>query len=331
METFHEDVRSGQKGLVKKIMLLSLVFILATIGGMWIQKLAIDNIYNKGFSGFQLSAKLSSDLSRVHANLYRLQSMTAMGQDKQEISNLANQQLETMNTDIALVKKTLNSSITAEEKKYYQGAMDVLTEYEKMASKIVKLASVGTASVYLIAADEKFQKLNQILSELTKYEGSVAENEYNSFARNYYIVVVLLLILFGGALFMISSLIKKLIGNILIPVTETAGLLREMAEGKHPKNFEWEEDDEIGELVQAVNAVRVKIGAGASTVAAPSSQPYTPPVREERRKAPPAPVADTSPKSSLSGMVRKTSEHTKEAEQLVTSSKQAIDKLRDIS
>jgi len=200
--------------------------------------------------------------------------------------------------------------------------MDNLTEYQKMATKIIKLSSVGTASVYLISADERFQTLNQILSELNKYEGNMAENEYSSFNRNYYIVVILLLILFAGTVFMISSLIKKYISNILIPVQETAAILREMAEGKYPKNLDWEEDDEIGELVEAVNAVRVKIGAGAgvATSAAPISQ--------QPRVAAPQPEA--SPKS-LSGMVRKTSEQTKEGEKLVTSSKDAIDKLRDIS
>jgi hypothetical protein len=59
----------------------------------------------------------------------------------------------------------------------------------------------------------------------------------------------------------------------------------------------------------------VKIGTGAVASQAPK---VVAPVMEERRK-------------SLSGLVRKPSEHTKEADQLVTSSKDAIDKLRDIS
>jgi methyl-accepting chemotaxis protein len=142
----------------------------------------------------------------------------------------------------------------------------------------------------------------------------VAEEEYSSFNRNYYIVVVVLLLLFAGTMFLISSMIKKYINNILIPIKETAGILREVAEGKYPKNIEWEADDEIGELVQAVNAVRVKISTGAAASQAPKVTAPT----------------GASPKS-LSGMVRKTSEHTKEADQLVTSTKDAIDKLRDIS
>jgi methyl-accepting chemotaxis protein len=314
MEHLLNDLKSGQKALLKQIILLSLGLIIATIGCLWIQKFATDNIFDKGFNGFRLSAKLSTDLSRVHANLYRIQSMTASGQDKQEIANLSEQQLTIMNADIALVKTTLGSSLTAEEKKYYQAIMDNLVEYQKMSSRVIKLASVGTGAVYLASADEKFQALNQILSELTKDESNVAEKEYSSFNRNYYIIVVVLLLLFVGAIFLISSMIKKYINNILIPIKETAGILREVAEGKYPKNIEWEANDEIGELVQAVNAVRVKIGTGAAVNQAPKV----------------AAPAGASPKS-LSGMVRKTSEHTKEADQLVTSSKDAIDKLRDIS
>ena len=234
--------------------------------------------------------------------------MAALGQDKQGIANLSEQQLATMNADVALVKNTLGSSLTTEEKKYYQAIMDNLVEYQKMSSRVIKLASVGTGAVYMASADEKFRALNQILSDLTKYESNV-EEEYSSFNRNYYIVVVVLLLLFTGTMFLISSMIKKYINNILIPIKETAGILREVAEGKYPKNIEWEADDEIGELVQAVNAVRVKISTGAAASQAPKV---------------------TAP-TSLSGMVRKTSEHTKEADQLVTSTKDAIDKLRDIS
>src|SRR5208337_3435290 len=111
--------------------------------------------------------------------------------------------------------------------------------------------------------------------------------------RNYYIVVAVLLLLYAVSLFVISSLIKKYINNILIPVRETASVLREVAEGKYPKNIEWDADDEIGELVQAVNAVRVKISAsvaGGASVQTPKVAVQT----------------ETNPKS-LSGMVPKTS------------------------
>jgi HAMP domain-containing protein len=313
MENLMHDLKSEQKALLNQITLLSLALIIATIGCLWMEKFAIDTIFTKGFKGFQLSAKLSTDLSRVHANVFRIQSMTASGQNKQDIANLSEEQLATMNSDVALVKSTLGTSLTSEEKKYYQAIMDNLVEYQKMSSRIIKLASVGTGAVYVAAADERFQALNQTLSELTKYESNAAEEEYSSFNRNYYIIVVVLLLLCAGAIFRISSLIKKYINNILLPVKETADILREVAEGKYPKNIEWESDDEIGELVQAVNAVRVKIGTSAAASQAPKVA-----VPEERRK-------------SLSGMVRKPSEHTNEADQLVTSTKDAIDKLRDIS
>ncbi len=311
MENLMHDVKSEQNTLLKKITLLSLGLIIVTIGGLWIEKNAIDKIF---YGSFRLSSKLSTDLSGVHANLYRIQTMTASGQDKQEIANLSEKQINTINEDITLVKNVLGSAQTAEENKYYQGIMDNLTEYQKMSSRVIKLASVGTGGVYLQSADEKFQNLNQILTELTKYKSGSVDKEYSAFNRNYYIVVVVLLLIFAGAIILISSMINKYINTILIPVGETAGILRELAEGKYPKNIEWEADDEIGELVQAVNAVRVKIGSSAAASHAPKAPVYTEPAQK-----------------SLSGMVRKTSEKTKEADQLVTSTKDAIDKLRDIS
>ena len=314
MEILLNDLNLAQKNLLKQITLIALGLILVTIGCLWVEKFTIDYIYDKGFSGFRVSAKLSTDLSRVHANLYRIPSMTASGLDKQEIANLADQQLVLINADVALVKNTLNTSLTAEEKKYYQGIMDNLIEYQKMSTRVIKLSSVGTGSVYLSAADDKFQTLNQLLSELTKYESNVAEKEYTSFNRNYYIIVIALLLLFGGAIYLIAGTIKKYIDNILISVKESTVMLREIAEGKYPRNIELEADDEIGELIQAINAVRYKMGTSGSV-----HQEHKPPAQ-----------ADVHTKS-LSGMIRNPAEQAKATDKLVTSTKDAIDKLRDIT
>ena len=123
----------------------------------------------KNLEKVHLSYKLSADLSRVHANVYRIQSMTALGQDKQEIANLSEQQLATITADIALVKSTLDSSLTPEEKRYYQPIMDNLLEYQTMSSRVIKLASVGTGAVYMASADEKFQTLDKGLTQLNNY------------------------------------------------------------------------------------------------------------------------------------------------------------------
>ena len=123
----------------------------------------------RGVSGVQLSDKLSIDISRVHADLYRVQNMTSLGQDKQEIANLSELQLATIAADIALVKSALDSSLATEERKYYQTIMDNLVEYQNMISRVIKLAPVGTGAVYSRAADEKYQTLTQLLTQLSNY------------------------------------------------------------------------------------------------------------------------------------------------------------------
>ena len=169
MEYLLHDLKAEQKGLLQKITLLSLGLIIATIGFLWIEKFAIDTIYDKGFKGFQISARLSADLSRVHANVYRIQSMTALGQDKQEIANLSSEQLTIMSDDITLVKNTLGTSLTQEEKEYYKAISDNLAAYQTMSSRVIKLASVGTGAVYMASADEKFQTLDKGLTQLNNY------------------------------------------------------------------------------------------------------------------------------------------------------------------
>jgi HAMP domain-containing protein len=306
------NLKSGQKALSMQMLILAVVIILIAFIGLFIQKSSINN---GGFKDYQRTSKLSRDINSVHSNLYRIKGMVASSQDKQEIAKLSDQQAAIITEDINLVKKTLETNISAEQKKYYQALMDNLIEYQKSSLQVIRLAPLGTGGAYLSSANEKMEATNLILTQLLDYES----NAGNSSNIAFYIVIIALVVLLVLCFILIPSFIKKMLtGAVIEPLQEAAGVLREYANGKYTRSLVWEADDAIGELVQSVNSLRSKI---SSPAAGPAHKTQTP----ETVTAP----ADEKSRS-LSDMIKKTPEQTKDVDKLVISSRKAIDKLQDI-
>lgn len=312
----------GQKALTTKLLGLVVVIVLIALIGLFIQ------IFTAGGSGlkdYQRSVKLSQDVNNVHANLYKIKSMVAASQDKQEITKISDQQITLLNDSINTAKKALESNISAEQKKFYQAITDNLSEYQQSAAQVIRLAPVGSGSAYLSSANEKMDAINQLFTQLFDMESSLAEKGGSSLI-SYIIIVVLIVLLIVCVIIIPSSIKQMMASNVIEPLQETSGVLREFASGKYNRSLTWDADDAIGELVQSVNALRSKMSSPATAQkAAHEAAPAMKAAAPE-----PAATASDDKTRSLSDMIKKTSDKTQEGEKLVTSSKKAIDKLQDI-
>lgn len=316
------NLNAGQKALSTKLVGLAVVVVLIALIGLFIQKFTATG---GGFKDYQRSVKLASDINAVHANLYKIRNMAATSQDKQELAKISDQQIAALDESVNLVKKTLDSGIGDDQKRYYQAIMDNLVEYQKSAAQVIRLAPMNTGTAYLSVANEKIDAINQLLNQLLDFEGNLAEKGSGS-SLIFYVIVILLIVLLVVFIIIIPSSIKKMIeSNVAEPLQETSGVLREFASGKYSRSLSWDADDAIGELVQAVNALRSKMSAPAPAQKA-TQEPA--PAAKAAAPEPVAPAPDDKTKS-LSDMIKKTPE-AKGGEQLVTSSKKAIDKLQDI-
>jgi len=320
------NLKSGQKALSMQMFVLAVVIILIALIGLFIQKTSISNI-NSGFKDYQRSTKLLNDINIVNANLNRIKSMVASSQDKQEITKFSDQQTAIIAEDINLVKKTLETGISEEQKKFYQAIMDNLNEYQKNALQVIRTAPLGTGGAYLIAADEKKEAINQLLTQLIDFEKNIGEKGYSSSSMAFYVFSILLLILLVLCVVLIPSFIKKMMtSSVTEPLQETSGVLKEFANGKYSRSLSWDADDAIGELVQSVNSLRTKMNA------APAQKAPTPEVPPAEKTVTPETVAAPADEKgkSLSDMMKKSPEQSKDMDKLVTSSRKAIDKLQDI-
>ncbi|MRR15020.1 MAG: HAMP domain-containing protein [Deltaproteobacteria bacterium] len=318
------NLKSGQKALTLRVLILAIIIILIALVGLFIQKSSVSSVFKAGFKDYQRSAKLLKDVNSVHANLYKIKGMVAASQEKQEIAKLSEQQIAQIAEDVSLVKKALDSDLGAEQKKFYQAILDNMVEYEKSAVQVIRLAPMGTGTAYLSSANERMEAVTQLLGQLLAFESHVGEKGYSSANLAFYAAAALLIILLILCIILIPSFIKKMMTESVVePLEETSTALREFAAGKFNRPLTWDEDDAIGQLVQSVNSLRSRMSA----VPAPSQRPAHEPAPAQKPAAPEpvAPAADDKAKS-LSDMIKK----TPDADTLVTSSKKAIDRLQDI-
>ncbi|MHB8136797.1 MAG: MCP four helix bundle domain-containing protein [Smithellaceae bacterium] len=309
------DLKSGQKALSMQILILAFVIILIACIGLFIQK-SSTSTFNKGFKDYQRSTKLLKDINSVNANIYKIKNMVASGQDKQEITKVSDQQIQTMAEDVNLIKKALASDLSDEQKKYYQAVSDNMVEFQQSTLQVIRLAPAGTGAAYVSVSNEKMEAITLLLTQLLDYESNVGESAFSSSNLVFYVAIVLLVILFVACVVLIPSFIKKMVtGSVIEPLEETSGVLREFASGKYSRSLAWDADDTIGELVQSVNALRSKMSAAPAQKTA-TPEPVTAPADEKSK--------------SLSDMVKKAPEQTKDGVKPASSSKKAIDKLQDI-
>jgi methyl-accepting chemotaxis protein len=155
--------------------------------GLTNQKAAIDDIFNKRFKGHQNSSKILNEVSNVHMNIYRVISWANAKYDEKKIDQLAKEQMAALEQVIGFTKTVSNSNtLTPEEKKLYQIALEKLLEYQKPAIGVLDVASadLNAATMYMGTADDKFQILNKNLGGLLELENQLAKEQYDLSSQN---------------------------------------------------------------------------------------------------------------------------------------------------
>lgn len=120
--------------LIAPIVVLIFLILLAigTYFSLSMQRNAMDDIYNNRFKQYQNSAKMLNDMSGVHGNLSRIFNWMKTNYSPEKIAEAIKQQKDLLQGNVDLIKKQLSSgTLTPEEKKYFQSALNNLIEYQK--------------------------------------------------------------------------------------------------------------------------------------------------------------------------------------------------------
>ena len=324
MSSYFNNLKLGKKILLAPIVVLFFLFILGggTFYSILMQQGALDDIFNNRFKGYQTSAKLLNDLSTVQGSIARVVNWVAVGHDATEVDQLIKKQIATMEEDVQLTRKMLkNEDMDKAEKKLYQDALTKLLEYQKAAIKVLELAPSGAGGVYAAVADQKYDAVNKIVSNLHDLENKLSNQNYVQSVTNFNVTVTLFVIVFIAAVILSIIVSMSVTRMILKPIQETIGVMKKLADGDLTQNIDMESTDEIGELVASVNTMRTKMGnavghaMGIATTLSDSSSEEV------------AAIEETSASlDEIASMTRQNADNTSEANKLMASAKEAIKK-----
>ncbi|MFB3925140.1 MAG: methyl-accepting chemotaxis protein [Syntrophales bacterium] len=326
MKHFFNNLRLTKKMLLAPLVVILFLVILAygTFSGLQKQKSSIDDIFNNRFKGYQNSSRILNDIANVHANLYKVINWINSSYDSKKVEELSKQQAVAIKGNIDLIEKTLASpALTPDEKKLYQTTLESLLEYQKPALGVleVALADAAAATMFMGAADEKYQTLNKCLQDLLALENNLSKEKYDVSIKSFNSTLRIFIILFIIAVvvsFFTSIFITRL---VLKPIQQAIEVLRRVADGDLTQRIDFTSRDEIGELVQSVNTMRIKMGDAVGQ-AMQISKGLSDSASDQA-----ASIEETSASlDEIASMTRQNAANTNEANQLMLTAKQAIRK-----
>jgi methyl-accepting chemotaxis protein len=254
---------------LRKKMLLSpfvvLVFLVCiaylTLSGFMAMKSSIDDIFSNRLLGYENAARLLINLSRVHADLYKVLNWVGTGHDEKEVAELSQKQRVILDDDANFIRKVLNlSTLTPEEKRVYSEVSDIFLAYQKAVLKVLEMAPKYGGSDFLPDAEEKYAHACAVLDRLRTIEEKLGRFQYEASVKRFNFTLSVFVVIFIAVVFLSFIISMTITGTILKPINEMIGVTKEMAEGDLSRRIEKMTSDEIGELVESVNTMGEKMG-----------------------------------------------------------------------
>lgn len=320
------NLKMSKKLLMAPLVVLFFLMVLSagTYVGLSDQKAAIEDIFTNRFAGYQNSAKVIGEITNVHSNVYKVISWAGANYEAQKIDALAKEQIQLLDRNVQFLRGILKSgALTAEEKKLYQAALDQLVEYQKPAIGVLEVASadLNASTMFMGVADEKFQTLNKTLESLLALENRLSKEKYDfsmtSFNRTLQIFAAIFVVAVVLSLLTSIFLTRFVSGSI----RKTMEVIQNVAEGDLTREIHVESKDELGQLAESVNAMRLKMGEAVGQAMTISQ------VLSESASEQAASLEETSASlDEMASMTRQTASNTAEANTLMNAAKQAIEK-----
>jgi len=326
MKRFFQNQKLSKKLLFAPLVIIVFLILLGWVSYLNLsnQRSAIESIFDERFKAYQTGATIVKDITNVHANLYKVISWTDAKYDEKKIELLGKEQIATLERTMDRIKKALQLNwLTQEEKTLYQAIMGDFTVYKNSCYSAIDLASsdLNMATMFMGTADEKFQKLNGSLHNLLDLENKLSQERYDSSLRSFSVALKIFIIAMGiviGLSVLISLLIARLVTS---PVSKTMEVIQRIAEGDLTQEIELTSRDEIGQLAQSVNMMRMKMGetVGQSVV---MSQNLSEAASEQASS-----LEETSASlEEMTSMTKQNAGNATEANNLMTTAQQVIEK-----
>ncbi len=326
MKSLFLNLKLSKKLLVTPLVIIVFMILLGSVAyrNLFSQRSAIDNIFDERFKAYQTGATIIKDITNVHANLYKVISWADAKYDEKKINLLGKEQIATLERTGERIKKALELAwLTPEEKLLYQTINDYFGQYNKSCFGAIDLASsdLNYATMFMGTADENFQRLNGSLHDLLNLEEKLSQEKHDFSLESFNSAIRFFILVLGVAI--VSSVLISLVTTRLVtrPVSDAILVIQRIAEGDLTQEIGLVSRDEIGQLAQSVDTMRMKMGETVGQSVAMSQD------LSEAASAQAASLEETS--SSLEEMTsqtRQTAGNAAQANNLMSAAQQTIEK-----
>lgn len=265
MKKFLTNLKMRNKSLTGPVLVLILLIISGIVSyrGILMQQEAMDTFFNQRFKGYQNASGILTNLTEINSNINKIINWSHAGYDEKKIDQLRNEQIKRINQEMDSFQTTVKSgTLSPEEQKIFQDTLPSLLDYKKVALDAIdmSMADLNTATVFMGSVDDKFQILNKNVKSILDLENRLNREQYDSSVKSSNLVKTTLVIVIVSAV-ILSLIIGIYIAKIITdPIKEVIEVIKNVAEGDLTREITLTSKDEIGDLTQSVNSMRLKLG-----------------------------------------------------------------------
>jgi methyl-accepting chemotaxis protein len=326
MLSFFRNLKMSKKMLLAPLVVFIFLALISygAFSGLTAQNHAMEDIYNNLFTKYDDTTKIAEQMYNIRINVLLMLYMATAGVEKDKVDAIGKQALADTAEIITFTNKIVNSKkLSSEELKYYKALQEKLLEWQGNNQSAVTYAADNAAMLVstLDASRERYNSYVKLIQDLKAFESKQSKAKYEAAVSRFkatisiFGVVLLLAVVFS----LVTSI--SITQLILKPIREAIGVLRKVAEGDLTQKIEASSKDEIGELVETVDEMRVKMGdmvAQAMSISEGLS---------DSAASEAASLEETSASlDEIASMTRQNAANTNEANQLMLSAKQAVEK-----
>ena len=190
-----------------------------------------------------------------------------------------------------------------------------------MLVQVVQMAAADAsmAVTMMPQVENRFQELNGKLKELLAYEQQLSRQQHTSAGATFALVIKALLVTLAVTILLSLLMNISMAKLITRPLQQTVGVIQEIAEGNLTREIRLDTKDEIGELAQAVDTMRLKMGEAVGQSAATSL------ILSDSASKQASSLEETSSSiEEMASMIRQSANNAAQTNQLMSASQEVI-------
>jgi methyl-accepting chemotaxis protein len=264
MKSMLRNLKMSRKIMIVPFIVMMFLIVISVMSyrGLLDQQDALDDIFNVHFKTYQDASQLTTQVTTANKDVYRLIGFANSGTDAGKIDAMGREILKAMGETKSLVKDAIAKQQDPKEKSLFEEVLKGIEPYEALLGQVIQMAAADASMAVTMTGnvESRFQTLNGKIRELLTYELQLSRQQHASAGATFSMVTKALLVTLAITLTLSFLLNLSVASLITRPLRQTVGVIQEIAEGDLTRDIKLDTRDEIGELAQAVNTMRKKMG-----------------------------------------------------------------------